>query len=113
MFCDVCELLQTGDLVGNLITSAAEVPGLVFSLFMIHFCSRKLAFAIPMGAIPVVLIPLMAGELLGCAAGYFCAYTRTVPCTVLGWCKVWCTRCASYFSSIKCSRSSVQHFTGA
>jgi hypothetical protein len=55
--------LQTGDLMGNLVTSAAEVPGLVFSLFMIHYCSRKLAFAIPMGAIPVVLIPLMAGEL--------------------------------------------------
>lgn len=52
---------QTGDLIGNLITSAAEVPGLVFSLFMIHYCSRKLAFAVPMGFIPVVLIPLMAG----------------------------------------------------
>lgn len=54
--------LQRGDLIGNLITSAAEVPGLVFSLFMIHFCSRKLAFAVPMGLIPVALIPLMAGE---------------------------------------------------
>lgn len=28
---------------------------------MIHFCSRKLAFAVPMGLIPVVLVPLMAG----------------------------------------------------
>lgn len=54
--------VQSGDLVGNLITSAAEVPGLIFSLFLIHYVSRKLAFAIPMGLIPVPLIPLMAGE---------------------------------------------------
>jgi hypothetical protein len=49
-------------LIGNLITSAAEVPGLIFSLFMIHYCSRKLAFSVPMGAIPIILIPAMAGE---------------------------------------------------
>jgi hypothetical protein len=53
--------LQGGDLIGNLITSAAEVPGLIFSLFMIHYCSRKLAFAVPMSIIPIALIPLMAG----------------------------------------------------
>lgn len=53
--------LQGGDLIGNLITSAAEVPGLIFSLFMIHYCSRKLAFAVPMSIIPIPLIPLMAG----------------------------------------------------
>lgn len=53
--------VPTGDLIGNLITSAAEVPGLIFSLFMIHYCSRKLAFSVPMGAIPITLIPVMAG----------------------------------------------------
>lgn len=61
---DVCcavLCLQGGDLIGNLITSAAEVPGLIFSLFMIHYCSRKLAFAVPMSIIPVALIPLIAG----------------------------------------------------
>lgn len=56
-----CLLPQRGDLIGNLVTSAAEVPGLVFSLCLIHFVSRKLAFAVPMGAIPIPLIPLMAG----------------------------------------------------
>lgn len=68
--------VQTGDLIGNLVTSAAEVPGLVFSLFMIHLCSRKLAFAVPMGAIPIVLIPVLAGKGTGAAK------TTTIPLVV-------------------------------
>lgn len=68
--------LQTGDLIGNLITSAAEVPGLIFSLFMIHYCSRKLAFSVPMGAIPIILIPVMAGERV--ATGCYLAVQHVV-----------------------------------
>jgi hypothetical protein len=49
--------------VGILITSSAEVPGLLFSLVIVAYFGRKVAFAVPMAAIAVVLVPLMAGEL--------------------------------------------------
>jgi hypothetical protein len=55
-------LLQHEDLVGILITSSAEVPGLLFSLVIVACLGRKIAFALPMVAIAVVLVPLMAGE---------------------------------------------------
>jgi hypothetical protein len=38
------------------------VPGLLFSLVIVAYFGRKGAFAAPMAAIAVVLIPLMAGE---------------------------------------------------
>lgn len=38
------------------------MPGLILSLCLVHFLSRKLAFAIPMGLIPVPLIPIMAAK---------------------------------------------------
>jgi len=49
------------DLTGILITACAEVPGLALSLLLVHLCSRRVAFAAPMTAIAVVLVPLMAG----------------------------------------------------
>ncbi|KAF6265573.1 major facilitator superfamily domain-containing protein [Scenedesmus sp. NREL 46B-D3] len=54
-------VLPHADLVGILITSSAEVPGLLFSLVMVAYLGRKLAFAVPMAALAVVLIPLLAG----------------------------------------------------
>lgn len=51
------------DLLAILVTAAAEFPGLLFSLVMAQFLSRKLAFSIPMACISVVLIPLMTGRL--------------------------------------------------
>lgn len=54
-------VLPREDLVGILITSSAEVPGLLFSLVIVACLGRKLAFALPMVAIAVVLVPLMAG----------------------------------------------------
>lgn len=53
--------IPTADLQANLITACAEVPGLVLSLLLVHLCSRRVAFAAPMSAIAVVLVPLMAG----------------------------------------------------
>lgn len=53
--------IPTADLQANLITACAEVPGLVLSLLAVHLCSRRVAFAAPMAAVAVVLIPLMAG----------------------------------------------------
>ena len=44
-----------------LITSSAEVPGLMMSILLVKYLGRKQAFALPMAAIAVVLIPLMAG----------------------------------------------------
>jgi len=38
------------------------VPGLIFSLFMVHYLGRKVAFAVPLGLIAVALVPMMAGE---------------------------------------------------
>lgn len=54
--------MQHEDLTGILITSSAEVPGLVFSLLMVSFVGRKVAFAVPMVLIAAVLVPLMAGR---------------------------------------------------
>jgi hypothetical protein len=48
--------------VGILITSSAEVPGLLFSLVIVACLGRKVAFSLPMVGIALVLIPLMAGE---------------------------------------------------
>jgi MFS family permease len=53
--------IPVADLQANLIVACAEVPGLVLSLLLVHLCSRRVAFAAPMSAIAVVLIPLMAG----------------------------------------------------
>lgn len=53
---------QTSDLTAILITSSAEVPGLIFSLITVYFLSRKVAFAVPLALITVVLIPAMAGQ---------------------------------------------------
>jgi MFS family permease len=53
--------IPTADLTAILITSCAEVPGLALSLLLVHLCSRRVAFAAPMAAIAVVLVPLMAG----------------------------------------------------
>ena len=42
-----------------LTTQPPQLPGLVFSLILAQFLSRKHAFSIPMAAIAVVLIPLI------------------------------------------------------
>jgi MFS family permease len=53
--------IPAADLQANLITACAEVPGLALSLLAVHLCSRRVAFAAPMAAVAVVLVPLMAG----------------------------------------------------
>ena len=64
MCCTAALLLaaQPEDLTAILIVSTAEVLGLVFSLLMVHYLGRKTAFAVPLGLIAVVLVPMMAGE---------------------------------------------------
>lgn len=47
------------DLLAILVTSVAEIPGLVLSLLLAQYLSRKHAFAIPMACIAVVLVPLL------------------------------------------------------
>ncbi|KAI8471984.1 MAG: major facilitator superfamily domain-containing protein [Monoraphidium minutum] len=59
-YCDGARMIfPHQDLFAILITSVAELPGLLFSLLLAQFLSRKHAFAIPMACIALVLVPLM------------------------------------------------------
>ncbi len=55
-------LLQEGDLWVVLITSFAEVPGLILSLGITHWMGRKQAFSIPLVGVTLTMIPMMIGE---------------------------------------------------
>ena len=52
---------QHVDLLGNLVTVVAEVPGIALGLVTIQYLSRKLAYVVPLAFIIVPLIPVMAG----------------------------------------------------